>query len=231
MKVNGIDIRKYNAKQLTAEVLPPSISVDYEIITGAALPAEFDTDMPLGTLKLCLYFRGKDRNNIIRNMSDFLENFGQSSILQVDGYKGYYKAFVSGTDYTKLKVKDRYKLDLELKGYFYDTEKTLLYDGVKECQFERMGSRKCPAVIEITAKNQLNNYTITGLTDIITVENLQAGKTLVIDGENGTATIDGINAFDMVSLWQFPALESKDIKLTFSSCDAAVKIRYKPMWL
>ena len=107
----------------------------------------------------------------------------------------------------------------------------MLYDGVKECQFERLGSRKCPAVIEITAKKQLNNYTITGLTDIITVENLQAGKTLVIDGENGTATIDGINAFDMVSLWQFPALESKDIKLTFSSCDAAVKIRYKPMWL
>ena len=167
MKVNGIDIRKYNAKQLTAEVLPPSISVDYEIITGAALPAEFDTDMQLGTLKLCLYFRGKDRNNIIRNMSDFLENFGQPSILQVDGYKGYYKAFASGTDYTKLKVKDRYKLDLELKGYFYDTEKTLLYDGVKECQFERLGSRKCPAVIEITAKKQLNNYTITGLTDIL----------------------------------------------------------------
>ena len=30
MKVNGIDARKYNAKQLTAEVLPPSLAVDYE---------------------------------------------------------------------------------------------------------------------------------------------------------------------------------------------------------
>ena len=38
MKVNGIDARKYNAKQLTAEVLPPSLAVDYEIVTGAFLP-------------------------------------------------------------------------------------------------------------------------------------------------------------------------------------------------
>lgn len=38
MKVNGIDIRKYNAKQLTAEVLPPSLQTNYELITGAVIP-------------------------------------------------------------------------------------------------------------------------------------------------------------------------------------------------
>lgn len=59
MKVNGIDIRKYNAKQLTAEVLPPSLQTDYELITGAVIPQEFETDIPLGKLKLCLYFRGR----------------------------------------------------------------------------------------------------------------------------------------------------------------------------
>lgn len=64
MKVNGIDARKYNAKQLTAEVLPPSLAVDYEIVTGAFLPTEFETDMELGQLKLCMYFRGKDRNSL-----------------------------------------------------------------------------------------------------------------------------------------------------------------------
>ena len=73
MKVNGIDARKYNAKQLTAEVLPPSLAVDYEIVTGAILPTEFNTDTELGKLKLCMYFRGKDRNSLIRKMSAFLE--------------------------------------------------------------------------------------------------------------------------------------------------------------
>ena len=80
MKVNGIDARKYNAKQLTAEVLPPSLAVNYEIVTGAFLPTEFETDMELGQLKLCMYFRGKDRNSLIRSMSAFLENFTKSSV-------------------------------------------------------------------------------------------------------------------------------------------------------
>ena len=30
MKVNGIDIRKYDAKQLTVDVQPPGINVNYE---------------------------------------------------------------------------------------------------------------------------------------------------------------------------------------------------------
>ena len=30
MKINGIDIRKYDAKQLTADVQPPSFANSYE---------------------------------------------------------------------------------------------------------------------------------------------------------------------------------------------------------
>lgn len=118
MKVNGIDARKYNAKQLTAEVLPPSLAVDYEIVTGAILPTEFETDMELGKLKLCMYFRGKDRNSLIRKMSAFLENFTKSSVLEVDGYKGKFKAYTASSDYSKMKVKTRYKLNIVLEGYF-----------------------------------------------------------------------------------------------------------------
>ena len=66
MKINGIDIRKYDAKQLTADVQPPSFANSYEWLTGAALPTEFETEVQMGHLKLSIYFKGKDRNNIIR---------------------------------------------------------------------------------------------------------------------------------------------------------------------
>lgn len=59
MKVNGTDIRKYDAKQLAADVQPPSISVNYEWITGANVPTEFDTEVKMGHLKLSVYFKGK----------------------------------------------------------------------------------------------------------------------------------------------------------------------------
>ena len=66
MKINGIDIKKYDAKQLTADVQPPSFSNSYEWLTSAALPTELETEVQMGHLKLSIYFKGKDRNNIIR---------------------------------------------------------------------------------------------------------------------------------------------------------------------
>ena len=63
MKINGIDIRKYDAKQLTADVQPPSFANSYEWLTGATLPTEFETEVQMGHLKLSIYFKGKDRNN------------------------------------------------------------------------------------------------------------------------------------------------------------------------
>lgn len=38
MKINGTDIRVYNAKQLTADVQPPSIMNDYEWLVGSNTP-------------------------------------------------------------------------------------------------------------------------------------------------------------------------------------------------
>ena len=162
MKVNGIDARKYNAKQLTAEVLPPSLAVDYEIVTGAFLPTEFETDMELGQLKLCMYFRGKDRNSLIRSMSAFLENFTKSSVVEVDGYKGKFKAYTASSDYSKMKVKTRYKLNITLEGYFFDDELKLEYDGITQTTIDRQGTRKAPAIIEVYAKKALKNYKISG---------------------------------------------------------------------
>lgn len=38
MKINGTDIRVYNAKQLTADVQPPSIMIIMMGLVGATLP-------------------------------------------------------------------------------------------------------------------------------------------------------------------------------------------------
>lgn len=231
MKVNGIDTRKYNAKQLTAEVLPPSLAVDYEIVAGAILPTEFETDMKLGTLKLCMYFRGNDRKSLIRNMSEFLENFTKSSVLEVDGYKGMFKAYTASSDYSKMKVKTRYKLNMVLEGYFFDSELNLEYDGITQTTIERKGTRKSPAIIEVYAKKALKNYRITGFEEDIIVEQLAAGQTVIIDGEEGCVTNNGKDAFKSVDLWKFPAITEKKMVLAFSNTDAVVRIRYKPMWI
>ena len=92
-------------------------------------------------------------------------------------------------------------------------------------------SKDAPCIMAITAKQQLTDYVITLNGEAYTVETLAAGKTLIIDGRSGTATIDGKNAFDQVSFWQFPRLAAGENDLTFSSGSAKVMLTYTPMWM
>jgi hypothetical protein len=231
MKVNGIDARKYDAKQLTVVIQPPSVSVSQEWLTGALLPTEFETDVTMGHLKLCVYFKGKDRNSITRSMSSFIENFTRSCVLDLDGYKGKYKGYMTANDFEQTITKKRFKLNLEFDGFFYDDELEIVFDGVTTGSFRRVGSRKTPCIVEVYAKSALTNYKITGVGDDIIIETLAAGKTIVIDGEKGLITVSGVNAFNSVNLWEFPKIDTKETALTFSNTSATVKIRYKPMWI
>lgn len=163
MKINGIDIKKYDAKQLTADVQPPSFSNSYEWLTGAALPTEFETEVQMGHLKLSIYFKGKDRNNIIRAASEFMSNFTKACKMELDGYKGTYIGFITTNDYEKKNVKQRYIVNLEFDGFFVDDDLSIAFDGKTSASFYKVGTRDAPCVVEVYAKSALTNYTITGL--------------------------------------------------------------------
>ena len=225
MKINGIDIKKYDAKQLTADVQPPSFSNSYEWLTSATLPTEFETEVQMGHLKLSIYFKGKDRNNIIRAASEFMSNFTKACKMKLDGYKGTYIGFITTNDYEKKNVKQRY-------GFFVDDDLSITFDGKTSASFYKVGTRDAPCVVEVYAKSTLTNYTISGLgEDDIIIESLAAGKTVVINAKTGLVTIDAANAFDKVNMWTFPVLKTGETALTFSNTKARVTIRYTPMWI
>ncbi len=201
MKINGTDIRVYNAKQLTADVQPPSIVNNYEWLSGATLPTELETDVQMGHLK------------------------------ELDGYKGTYIGFITSNDYEKKNVKQRYVVNVEFDGFFVDDDLSITFDGKTSASFYKVGTRDTPCVVEVYAKSTLTNYTINGLGEDIVVESLAAGKTVVIDAKTGLVTIDGANAFDKVDLWEFPVLKAGETALTFSNTKARVTVRYTPMWI
>ena len=89
MRINGTDIRRYGAKQLTVEVQPPKMAAGYELFPKALLPVEYETDIPLGTMSVTIYFRERNRAALQRTMSSFMEQFGAScTIDEIGGYKG-----------------------------------------------------------------------------------------------------------------------------------------------
>ena len=160
MKIYGTDIRVYNAKQLTADVQPPSIMNNYEWLSGATLPTELETDVQMGHLKLSIYFKGKNRNSIIRSASEFMMNFTKPCRLELDGYKGTYIGVITSNDYEKKNVKQRYVVNVEFDGFFVDDDLSITFDGKTSASFYKVGTRDTPCVVEVYAKSTLTNYTI-----------------------------------------------------------------------
>lgn len=233
MKVNGIDIRKFNAKQLTVDLQPPKISVNKEWAEGAAAPIEFDTDVTFGTLKLEILFRGSSRNAITRTMSEFTSLFSQSVKMQLDGYKGTYVGFMTQPATTKTRVSNRYIMTLEFDFYMIDAEVVNVYREVQTAKFATLGSRDAPCIIEIEPQTNLQEFTIGGFgDDDITLSNLTRNKKVTINSVNGTVTEDGANKFADCDMWEFPMLKKRtENNITFSSTHCVVTIRYSPMWL
>lgn len=232
MKIDGIDIRKYNAKQLSVEFQPPSDKIKTEWIDGAATPQEYKTYIKYGKMNLSILVRGNDRNEIMHTISNIMLLLTKTVSLTLDGYKGTYDGSLTSSSVAKTSVKTRYILKLKFDGYLKDAEIVHEYTDTTAAAFETIGTRETPCIIEITPTVNLQSFVITGFGDDITVSGLKKDKTIIIDGARGTATIDGANAFGNVDLWAFPSLSAgAKTMLTFSSNKCVVKIRYNPMWL
>lgn len=232
MQVNGIDIRQYGAKLLTVEEQPPAMAVEKEMILRSLVPTEYETDVPLGTLKITLYFRAKNRAELQRAVSRFMMQFKTSAVLtEIQGYKGSYKAYLTEDSLTKTTSLSKKVLELSLDGYFFDDDMTLEFDGKTTGRVLIDSSRDTPCIVSVAAKEDLEGYTIGINDEEYKIESLAAGKTLIIDGVSGKATVDGENAFDAVDFWKFPRLAAGENRLTFSSESAKVEITYTPMWI
>lgn len=234
MKIAETDIRIFRAKQLTVEFQPPPTVVDVEMFEGALTPSENDTDTPLSSVKVEVYFRGESRDEIRRNVSRFCALLQKGTPLTLDGYRDRFMGYMTSNTTNKTITGKRYKAEFEFSGYWFSDEVELNFNEVSEFSFDAEGTRDAPCIISMTALSFVEELKITGFSDEIIITNINRGETVVIDGEQGTVMVDGKNKFLDVTLWEFPFLtvgEKKTHNIVVSSDRMMVSIRYRPMWL
>lgn len=234
MKIDDIDIRKFDAKQLTVEIVHPQTVVGVEMFDGALIPSESETYTPLSGVKVGVLFRGKSRDEVQTHISDFNAALQKGVVLTLDGYRRYFKAYLSANTSEKTISKGRYKAEFTFVGYWFSDEVTISWQEQHEMIFETAGNRWTPCRVTITALEYIEEMRINGFPNEITVKIIPRGSTVVIDGETGFATMDGENKFKDVEMMEFPYLKTgvdKEHHLIFSDKNAIVTIQYKPMWL
>ena len=235
MKIDETDIRKFGAKQLTVDYTLPSTAVSVDMFEGALVPSEGETHTPLSGVTVGVLFRGKNRNEIQRYVSDFNAILQKGVVLTLDGYERYFKGYMTGNTLSKTIAKGRYTADYTFTGYWFSETVKLTWENVHEMIFEAMGNRWTPCKVTITATEYIEEMRINGFSDEIIIHTIPRGATVIIDGERGFAMIDGENKFgDIEGMMEFPFLKTgkdKSHHLIFSNKNAMVTIEYNPMWI
>lgn len=231
MKLNGVDVKRYNAKQMKVEFQPASRITNAEWESNQKIPKEFETEIGFSTLKVTIYFKGTNRSQVKRSIDEFLSMINGGTEIELDKYKGKYKGFLkSDPSVTATKEINKKIVTLEFKGYMYDDEIVLTVSGGKTETVKLVGAREAACIVEVKANDNVSNAVIKGFgSDDIVIESISKGETIIIDGIYGKVTSGNQNAFDRVDLWEFPYIKREGI-VSVSNSKIDLKIRYNPMW-
>ena len=236
MKIGDIDIRRFRAKQLTVDVEPPQTQVAVEMFDGALIPSETKTYTPLANITVGVLFRGESRNEIIKHASAFNAALQKGKLLTLDGYERKFMAYLQSNTLSKTKSKKRYLAEFKFTGYWKSDEIAHHFERMNEIEFNVRGNKDAPCIISIIALQGMSELTINGFDDEITISNIERGKNIIINGEQGIITEDGKNKFNDCELWEYPYLKTDNDnealqKIIFSNNQIIVDISYSPLWI
>lgn len=88
-----------------------------------------------------------------------------------------------------------------------------------------------PCTIELTPTQDLVDATITGLGEDIIIKNLTKDKKIVIDGEKGLVTENGLNKWKDYDSWSFPKLSPGENNISINKASIDAKLSYKARWI
>lgn len=95
------------------------------------------------------------------------------------------------------------------------------------------GTAPAPCKITIIPRIDIIRLEIVGLSaDPITIDNIYSGDVLVIDGEEGKATVNEVSIFHKYNAWELPKLQPGVNYISITNSDAcSISIEYDPRYI
>lgn len=95
------------------------------------------------------------------------------------------------------------------------------------------GTAPSPCILTFIPKVDFLKLVIEGLTETpITFTGLKTNQVLVIDGENRSITVNGIDAFENYDAWEFPKLKPGINQITIENgTSASISIEYSACYI
>lgn len=220
MKINNKDIKEtFNADVVSFS--PSTMQIENNIIM---MDSSYSINLGIQQLKpqirtLVLDFYSED------DMSNFTSEISSSFVLNInDGY--IYWCYTKDTPTINEDIYESYTYSVNV--YAVKQKDIVTKTVVNEINIQ--GNVYCEAVIELTSTKKLETYTI----NEITVKNLKANDTLIIDGIEKKvfySSDPSTSVFDDTNIFSFPKFYPGVNDITVSDSSVKVVIKYYPTYM
>lgn len=220
MKINNKDIKEtFNADVVSFS--PSTMQIENNIIM---MDSSYSINLGIQQLKpqirtLVLDFYSED------DMSNFTSEISSSFVLNIhDGY--IYWCYTKDTPTINEDIYESYTYSVNV--YAVKQKDIVTKTVVNEINIQ--GNVYCEAVIELTSTKKLETYTI----NEITVKNLKANDTLIIDGIEKKvfySSDPSASVFDDTNIFSFPKFYPGVNDITVSDSSVKVVIKYYPTYM
>lgn len=229
MKVNGIDVKNYMARQCQVVKGYCSISNSSKWPSKSLHPVLNDNEIGMKPLKIVLSVRGNGREEIQRNISNFLSLLREPVEIELDGFNNRFYGILKKHESAESSKRRWHTLTLQFEGYEHGTERET-YTTEKEFVIYNDGNLKTPCTVEITPQNSLSEIKVSGAGKDFYIRNLSVGQTVIVDGQTGLMTEEGRNKFPDMDILELPYLLPGENTITVSEL-VDLKIKHKPMYM
>lgn len=171
-------------------------------------------------------------------ISDVTSDFVNGNLFELDNVELSIRAEVTRIEKEFIKKWD-YKVTVTMQGWEKSAAQhtVAIKDTLQTVSIE--GNQPTPCIVEITPSIDLASVEIDGIAynhisgdkETITIRNLKAGKTVIINGEDCTVLQEGANKFADTDMWEFPVLKPGANTISCSSDKCTVTLKYKPRYV
>lgn len=240
MKIDGWDIAQADARQWNVTPGFHKMKNDSEWIKGSYEPVMMRNEIGFKPLTVRILIKADGgRQAILARGSEILAHLVEPVDLELDGFPHRYHAVLTGQKYEETAMQRFHALALDFDCYEYGEEVSASYSGETSIAVDNPGNIITPATIEITPQIGVMKIVlagfcrdpVTGADMPITVQNLETGKKVVIDGKTGLVTQDGALKAADVEFWNIPTLLPGANNITVDSNRMDIAVRFHPRFM
>lgn len=237
MVINSVDIKSFGAELVDKKIGTAEFIATHDWIRNSYSPMLLNKENKYTPIQCIFVVKAITMQELEEKTSHFFKKIEECT-LKFDDIDFYYDCYLQNksNEYIGNNIGDGMETQrievMFVSGFKYKPQISETMNRITSKTLNIAGNTETPAIVEITPSIDTIDLVLTGLSDgPITIENLTGGKKVILNGEDGTVIVDGVNKFGDTDLWEFPRLKPGNNTITVNRNNVDINIKYNPRWI